>query len=423
MVMSEKQKNWAGNLTYHTTGLQMPETVAHVQALVQHNEKVKGLGTRHSFNHIADGDGIHLSLQKLNRVVSLDGDQRTVTVEGGIRYGELGAYLYNGGFALHNLASLPHISVAGACATATHGSGVKNSNLATAVSAIKLITANGDAITLTRDDEAFYGAIVGLGALGIISKLTLEIEPTYTVRQDLFENLPFVELEANFDTIMSAAYSVSLFTDWHDDFINQIWLKSRLTEQASHWSESEFFGATRADDHRHPLSGHSAENCTLQMGIVGPWHERLPHFKMDFTPSSGEELQSEYFVAREDALAALSAINEIRDLIAPHLLISEIRTIAADNLWMSPCYHQDCVAIHFTWQQNWPSVQKVLPVIEEKLAPFNGRPHWGKLFTMSPAQLQPLYPQRSRFVELYRIYDPQRKFSNAFLDAFVLGDA
>lgn len=416
------EKNWAGNFVYRTTGLQMPETVAHVQALVQHNAKVKVLGTRHSFNHIADGDGIHLTLQKLNRVVSLDGNQGTVTVEGGIRYGELGSFLYENGFGLHNLASLPHISVAGACATATHGSGVKNGNLATAVSAIELITANGDAITLTRDDEAFYGAVVGLGALGILSKLTVEIEPTYTVRQDLFENLPFAELEANFEAIMSAAYSVSLFTDWRDDLINQVWLKSRLTEQASHWSSSEFFGASPAIDHLHPLKGHSAENCTLQMGIVGSWHERLPHFKMDFTPSSGEELQSEYFVAREDGYAALAALNEIRDLISPPLMISEVRTVAADDLWMSPHYKQDCMAIHFTWQQDWPSVQKVLPVIEEKLAPFNGRPHWGKLFTMSPAQLQPLYPNRQRFVELCHTYDPQSKFANAFLNEFIFGN-
>lgn len=421
--MNKEEKNWAGNLTYHTTGVQTPETLAHMQALVQHNEKVKVLGSRHSFNHIADGAGGHLSLQNLNRVVSLDGDQRTVTVEGGIRYGELGLFLYNEGFALHNLASLPHISVAGACATATHGSGVKNGNLATAVSAIEIINANGDAITLTRDDEAFYGAVVGLGALGIVSKLTLDIEPTYTVRQDLFENLPFAELEANFDAITSAAYSVSLFTDWHDDLINQVWLKSRLTEQASHWSSNEFFGATPATDHLHPLKGHSAENCTLQMGIVGSWHERLAHFKMDFTPSSGEELQTEYFVAREDGYAALAALNEIRDVISPPLMISEVRMIAADDLWMSPHYKQDCMAIHFTWHQDWPAVQKVLPAIEEQLAPFNGRPHWGKLFTMSPAQLQPLYPHHQRFVELCRMYDPQGKFANTFLDSFVFGNA
>lgn len=420
--MHGKEKNWAGNLSYHSTGLHMPETVAHVQTLVQGHEKVKVLGTRHSFNHIADGDGVHLSLQQLNRVVALDGNQHTVTIEGGVRYGELCQYLYENGFALHNLASLPHISVAGACATATHGSGVKNGNLATAVSAIEIITANGEAITLRRDDEAFYGAVVGLGALGVVTKVTLAIEPTYTMRQDIFENLPFAELESNFDAITGAAYSVSLFTDWRNDFINQVWLKSRLTEQASHWAEATFFGATRATDHRHPLPEHSAENCTLQMGTVGAWHERLPHFKLDFTPSSGEELQSEFFVAREDAFAALSALNEIRDLIAPHLFISEIRTIAADNFWMSPCLGQDSVAIHFTWQQDWPSVQKVLPVIEEKLAPFNGRPHWGKLFTIPPVQLHSLYPQRQRFTELCRTYDPQGKFGNAFLDAYIFGD-
>jgi xylitol oxidase len=189
------------------------------------------------------------------------------------------------------------------------------------------------------------------------------------------------------DDIFSSGYSVSLFTDWQNHRITQVWIKSRIEPGTSSEPVPEFFGAKLAVKKLHPLAGHAAENCTEQMGVPGPWYERLPHFRMNFTPSSGAELQSEYMVPRDRGYEAILAVEQLRDHVTPHLFITELRTIDADNLWMSPCYQRPSMAIHFTWKPNWPAVREVLPMIEEKLAPFNARPHWAKLFTISPSRL------------------------------------
>ena len=417
------QSNWAGNYTYSAARLHRPETVEQVQELIIRRSKLKALGTRHSFNGIADSPEDLISLEQFDQVMALDREPRTVTVNAGVRYGPLCRHLYREGYALHNLASLPHISVAGACATATHGSGDRNGNLATAVSAMEIVTADGEVSVLSREQhgEQFHGAVIGLGGLGVVTRLTLDIVLTFDMRQDVYENLPLAQLEDHFDDIVSSAYSVSLFTDWRSARFNQVWFKRRVTDGASSELEPELFEATLATSHRHPIAGLSAVNCTEQMGIPGPWHERLPHFRMDYTPSSGEELQTEYFVPRQHAFAAFHAIDRLREHVAPLLQISEVRTIAADNLWMSPCYKQACVSIHFTWKKNWPAVRKLLPMIEQQLASFNARPHWGKLFTMPPTRLQSLYAKLPDFQQLLRYYDPQGKFRNAFLDKYIFG--
>ena len=351
-------------------------------------------------------------------VVALDAEARTVTLGAGMTYGQLCPYLHSKGFALHNLASLPHISVAGACSTATHGSGQKNGNLATAVSALEMVTADGEMLRVSRqhDGEAFQGAVVGLGAIGVITKLTLDIQSTYMMRQYVYENLPLSELKDHFEAIEASGYSVSLFTDWQKDRIRELWIKSRDEAGQAFQATPEFFGAKLATRNLHPISELSAENCTEQMGAPGPWYERLPHFRMGFTPSAGKELQSEYFVPRQHALEAILAIERLRDQVSPHLLISEIRTVAADKLWMSPCYEQPSVTIHFTWKQDWPAVSKLLPVIEKELAVFEARPHWGKLFTMSPVELKSRYNRLPDFIQLSRKYDPRGKLHNAFLE-------
>jgi xylitol oxidase len=416
------QTNWAGNVTYGAARWHWPETVEQVQEVVNRSRRVRVLGSRHSFNRIADTPGDLISLEHFDHVVTIDRERLTATVAGGVRYGQLGQRLHQAGFMLHNLASLPHISIAGAGATATHGSGDRNGNLATAVAALEIVTASGELVTLSRENTggAFDGAVVGLGGLGVVTRVTLDISPAFEVRQDVYENLPLAQLEAHFDEISSSAYSVSLFTDWQRPLFNQVWLKRQVTDGAELEAEPEFFGATRAMRKLHPIGSLSAENCTEQMGVRGPWHERLPHFRMEFTPSSGEELQTEYLVPRQHALPALRAVLGLRDPFGPLLLISEVRTIAADNLWMSPCYHQACVAIHFTWKKDWPAVKHLLPRIEGALAPFDARPHWGKLFTMAPERVQALYPRLPEFRELLRRYDPNGKFRNEFLDAYVL---
>ena len=421
-AQQERLKNWAGNLTYSTGNVFYPTTVGEVQQLVKKHSKLKALGTRHCFNTIADSRDYLLSTSKMNKVVSLNAQEHTVTVEAGIKYGELAPYLHDHGYALHNLASLPHISVGGSITTATHGSGVKNGNLSSAVAGLEVVIADGSIINIskTADPEKLNAVVVGLGAIGIITKVTLAIQPTYMVKQNVFIGLPMAQLKDHFEKIMSAGYSVSLFYDWQTELINEVWIKSRIGSDSSH-DGPEFYGAKAATKNLHPIIALDAENCTEQMGVPGPWYERLPHFKMGFTPSSGKELQSEYFVPIHNAVEAIGAVAKLGDQIGPHLLITEIRAIAADNLWMSPCRHQTSATIHFTWKQETESVLGLLPQIEKALAPFNPRPHWGKIFTMDPKILDERYEKLQDFKNLVAEYDPQAKFRNRFLERNIYG--
>jgi alditol oxidase len=408
--------NWSGNYTFTAERLDLPKTVAEVQQLVKSRSPLKALGARHSFNGIADTTGDQISLKNFDQMV-VDPQTRTVTVGAGVSYGQLAPYLHGQGFALHNMASLPQISVAGACATGTHGSGNKNGNLSTAVSAMEMVTTNGDVKILSRerDGDRFLGTVVALGGLGIATHVTLDVQPTYEMRQVVYENLSMDHLEKHLDEIFSSGYSVSLFTDWQNHRITQVWIKSRVGPGAAAEIPQEFFGATIARQKLHPVAGHSAEACTEQMGVPGPWYERLPHFRMGFTPSSGAELQSEFLVPRDRGYEAILAVEQLRDHVTPHLFITELRTIDADNLWMSPCYQRPSIAIHFTWKPEWPVVKNLLPMIEKKLAPFNARPHWAKLFTVPPSRLKSLYERMADYQALLAEYDPSGKFRNAFL--------
>jgi xylitol oxidase len=313
------------------------------------------------------------------------------------------------------MASLPHISVAGAVATGTHGSGDRNPGLAADVVAVTFLRADGTILTLRRGVADFAGAVVGLGALGLVVELVLEVQPAFEMTQELFESLPLTELDAHLDAITSAGYSVSLFTDWQTDAINQVWVKRRIERGTNlDWS-AEFFGARRAVRCLHPVEGISADNCTEQLRLPGPWHERLPHFRMEFQPSIGDELHSEYFVPRAVARDAIRNVRAMAADFAGHLWIAEVRTIQRDDLWMSPYYERDSVALHFTWRNNPKWVEGFLPKLEARLAPFQARPHWGKMFALKRAELQPLYPRFDEFRALVQRYDPQGKFWNAFL--------
>ena len=424
MGTSGRLTNWAGNVAFSATRVHRPASVAELQRLVAAGACVRALGTGHSFSRIADTPGDLVSVAGLPKIMKVDAEAATVTVSAGVRYGELAPHLHAAGYALRNLASLPHISVAGACATGTHGSGSSNGNLATAVCAMEMITAGGDAVTMSReaDGDRFRGAVVGLGALGIVTSLSLDIVPTFGIRQYVYENLPHEQLYEHLTDIFASAYSVSLFTDWRSPRIRQVWLKQRAGEYDPPTPGTRWYGALAADGPRHPVPGLPAANSTRQLGVPGPWHERLPHFRLDFTPSAGDELQSEYLLPQRLAAGALRAIASIGDRVAPVLRISEIRTVAADDLWLSPSYRQDSMAIHFTWINDVPAVMPVLATVEDRLAPFGARPHWGKLFTTSPAAVSRLYDRLPDFQRLLRSLDPDGKFRNKFIDTYVPAD-
>ncbi len=412
-VRDRSGRNWAGNITYGAAAFHEPTTVAQVQAIVSSARRVRALGSRHSFNAVADTEGDHVSLAALERVVDIDVAARTVTVDGGIRYGELAERLHAAGWALANLASLPHITVAGACATGTHGSGVGNGGLATALRGLQLVTATGDLVDVTPgvDPDAFAAMAVGLGAFGIVTRCTLAIEPTYDVRQRIFEGLPFATAIERFDEVMAAGYSVSLFTTWGGDDIEQVWRKERTDRPAG----AETFGATPATRPLHPIGALDATPCTTQLGVPGPWHERLPHFRLDHTPSSGDELQSELFVDRADAPEAMCAMRALGPALAPVVQISEVRTIAADDLWLSPAHGRDSVAFHVTWVPSWEAVRPVLALVEDALAPFGPRPHPGKLTTMTPAAVRAGIDRLADVERQLARWDPDGRFRNDHL--------
>ena len=417
-----ERTNWSGNYVYSTQDLAEPADLAGVREAVLSATSVRGLGSRHSFNGIADSAGRQISLRRLNGM-ELDADSRTVTVGGGVRYGELAPWLHARGFALQNLASLPHITVVGAVATGTHGSGVANGSLATAVSALEFVDGRGEVVRLSRarDGDQFAAAVVALGTLGIVTSITLDVQPAFAMRQDVYLALPFTTLEANAEAIFSAGYSVSVFTVWQQSRATQVWIKSRIDAAAPVAMPREFFGAKAAPRRMHPLLDHPAENATEQMGVAGPWYERLPHFRMDFMPSSGQEIQAEYFVPRAMGMAAMRAVEELREEMAPLLFVSELRAIAADDLWLSPCYGRDSMALHFTWRPEWPAVERLLPKIEARLEPFEVRPHWGKVFAMEAKTVQSRYSRLPEFRVLAERYDPAGRFRNAFVDRHLFG--
>ncbi|MGY4773430.1 D-arabinono-1,4-lactone oxidase [Kribbella sp. CWNU-51] len=403
--------NWAGNVSF-ASALEAPRSVEELQELVAASEKLRVLGTGHSFNRIADSTGTLVSVAELPKVIEV-GDSG-VTVSAGLRYGEITAALEAQGLALHNLGSLPHISVAGACSTGTHGSGDGNGPLADAVNAITLVDASGELVTLTRGDADFAGSIVSLGALGVTVSLTLDVQPSYQVSQVVYDGLPVERLGTDFAAVMGSAYSVSAFTDWVDPDV-MVWRKQRGHEPI----QPTWLGAKVADGPRHPIKSMPADYATQQGGIPGPWHERLPHFRLEFTPSNGDELQSEYFVPRERAAEAFDALRALGNQFAPVIQVSEVRTIAADDLWLSPSQGRDTVALHFTWIQDEAAVRPVVTALEEAIAPLDARPHWGKVFAADAATLRQRYPKVPDFIALAAKYDPAGKFRNPYLDTYL----
>ncbi|MEV5954103.1 FAD-binding protein [Streptomyces sp. NPDC051987] len=408
--------NWARNITYAAKEFHRPHSLDALRSLVAGSARVRVLGSGHSFNRIADPgpEGVLVSIAGLPAAVEVDSAARTVRVAGGVRYAELARTVHAHGLALPNMASLPHISVAGSVATGTHGSGVANGSLAAPVREVELVLADGSTVTVARGDARFDGAVTSLGALGVVTALTLELEPAYRVAQTVYTELPLDGLD--FAAVSGAAYSVSLFTDWRRPGFRQVWVKRRTDRPAV-----EFGWAAPATEAMHPVPGMPAGNCTEQFGVPGPWHERLPHFRAEFTPSSGDELQSEYLLPRSAALDALHAVDGIRRTVAPVLQTCEVRTIAADPQWLSPAHGRDSVALHFTWVDDLTAVLPVVRRLEEALAPFDPRPHWGKVFAVPPAEVRRRYPRLGDFRALARELDPEGKFANPFV-ADVLHD-
>lgn len=414
-------RNWAGNYAYRAREVCSPRTLEELQDLVRTSSALRAIGSRHSFNDLADTKGTLVSLAAMPATVAVDRARSVVTVDAGASYGAIAAELERQGCALANLASLPHISVAGAVATGTHGSGLRNGSLAAAVTAVELVDAEGELRRFARaEDPEFPGTVVALGALGIVTSVELRVEPTYAVAQHVFEALPLPVALERFTEIMGAGYSVSMFTAWRRRRIEQIWLKRRLDQPEP---GDALFGAAAAPVDRHPIAHLPATSTTAQRGLPGPWLARLPHFRLEFTPSAGDELQSEYLLPIRHAVPAIEAVARLGDRLAPLLQVSEIRTVRGDDLWLSPAYGHDVVAVHFTWKPDQPAVTALLPDLEAALEPYAARPHWGKLFTLDAERLRARYERLPDFVRLAERLDPRGAFRNDYLERLIFSPA
>jgi len=412
------ERNWAGNLTYRASGVEHPASVDELQALLSRGGRVRMLGSRHCFNDIADTDGLLIVLDRMPTVFEVNEARDAVRVSGGLRYGDIAPLLDAEGLALANLASLPHISIAGAVATGTHGSGDAIGSLASAVRALTIVTPSGEVRALQRGDDDFGGAVVSLGALGAVIDVTLDVEPAYEVAQHVFEHPSWDAILADFDEVTSIGTSVSIFSRWErTDVADQIWVKQRQPE-AREIARADLFSridGEAATAKRHPIIGVDPVACTEQLGVPGPWFERLAHFKLEFTPSAGAEIQSEYLVPRADAVAAIQAVRTLAGQIAPLLLVNEIRTVAADELWLSSSHGTDAVGIHFTWKPDEAAVREFLPTLEA-LLPATARPHWGKVFTLDGAEVRSRYERWEDFAALAARFDPERRLVNPYLE-------
>ncbi|MGI9598477.1 MAG: FAD-binding protein [Acidimicrobiales bacterium] len=407
------EKNWAGNHTFTADRIHRPASLDELRGVVSNAERIRPLGSRHSFTDIADSAEL-IGFDHLADRFEISADRSTVTTAAHITYGRLAATLEPHGLALHNLASLPHITIAGAIATGTHGSGDHNGNLATAVVGLELMTSAGETRTVNKGHPDFDGLVVSLGSAGIVTAVTLAVQPVFEVQQTVVEDVPWPAVEQSFDAVFSSGYSVSAFSRFGPT-VAQLWLKTVADRPRT----TELFGGRAATEDRHPIIELPADSCTAQLGRPGLWSDRLPHFRMEFSPNVGDEIQSEFFVARSDTGAAIEALRSIGDRLKPALMVSEIRTIAGDELWMSPHHRRDSVAFHFTWFADPAAAQAATELVEAALAPFDPRPHWGKVFTPGSYSMPDLYPRLGDFLELIDRYDHRRAFRNRWLDRVI----
>lgn len=402
-------QNWSKNVEFNDRAYFQPESLTELQELVRSNQKLRARGTAHCFNEIANTSSYAVNLGMMPKTIQVDADKKSVFVAAGLTYGELAPVLHSQGWALNNLASLPHISIAGSISTGTHGSGIKNQNLANQVLSLDIVTAEGELRRINRTNPAFNGLVVGLGLGGIVYQYELRIEESFQIRQVIYPDIPLDVLQRNFDQIMGSAYSVSYFTDWGSTQNGNLWCKFRDNEVIP----ESIGGSATAEKKYHPIASVDPSASTEQMGEIGDWHYRLPHFKLEFMPSVGEEIQTEFFVDRKDAAAAIEALSLLGAEMYPLLWITELRTIAADELWLSGAYQRDTLAIHFTWKKE-DAIYPVIEKVEAALRPFNYRPHWGKVFIADAKYLSTVYPKMSEFKALVEALDPTKKFENSF---------
>jgi len=408
-------KNWSESFQFSATEIATPESTEALQTVIAEAPTAKAIGTRHSFNAVADSPGgVLVDVSTLRDVhLAIDHEQMTASVPAGWTYSQAVRELEAAGVALGNLASLPHISVAGATATGTHGSGDRNPMMSAEIVGVEVVDGEGQ-LRVVGEGHPDLGALsLGLGAFGVFTRVVFAVRPTFQVQQDYYRSAPWENVLANLDDIFASAYSVNIHGDFSTDTVRGVWRKHVCDSGEIMVSPERLFGLTLE-------RGQLPNAATTRLHKPGPWSVRLAHFRPDAAPSTGgDELQSEYFVSRAHAVDALDALRSIGDRIDPHLWGAEIRTVASDDLWISPATGRDTLSIGLTWRKHPEAVHDLLPVVESTLEPFDARPHWGKLFAMEAPRLHALYPRLAEFNALRATYDPAATFASPFLDSLV----
>ena len=410
-------KNWAGNLTFSAKEFIEIDNISKLQQVVSNSQGVKVLATGHSFNAIGDTKDTLISLKNLSNGIEIDSQNAQALIPAGMAYADAARYLESKGWAFSNMASLGEVKIAGAISTGTHGSGSNNGVLSTSVVGLEIVLGSGELLTIDQSNsEEFAGFVISLGALGVFTKIKMRIVPSFSVKQFVYENIGIQAVAENFDTVFNSAYSVSYFSNWAKNSTGQIWMKF-LDDSSSDNLSDNWLGANQAKAKQHPVKINNPDPCTDQLGISGKWLYRLPHFKLDSSPASGDEVQTEYLVDRKYVKEYIQDLRTIGDEIAPRVYATEIRTIKSDELWLSGAYQRETVGFHFTWKKS-DTLVDFLPRIEEILGKHHGRPHWAKLFSVKSDELSARYPKYSNFEALLKKYDPKKKFRNKFIDQY-----
>lgn len=423
-------RNWGGNVVYTPTEIHRPGSMEELQELVRASAQVRVVGSRHSFNHLADADasagtgagaagGVMVTVAGLLAEAEVDAEARVVRAPAGLTHAALAARLHDAGWALPNLASLPHLSVAGAVQTGTHGSGARNPALSASVRAVELVDADGELRRVEEGDDDFPVAVVGLGALGVVTTVEHRLVPAFEVEQRVVTGLAWERLLPRLVEAMAGAYSVSLFTTYLPGEPVRAWVKHRTDAGAwPRWLVEDLNGL-EATGPTHPVPGVPADGVTTQGGVPGPWHERLPHFAAGSVPSVGDEIQTEYFVDVARAVEGVELLRGLGERLAPTLRVAEIRRVAPDDAWLSPAWQRDSLALHFTWRNDTPAVVAGVRLLEEALAPLDARPHWGKQFAMDHDRLAQVYPRLRDAAAVIGARDPGGRFRNELVSRWL----
>jgi FAD/FMN-containing dehydrogenase len=389
--MSDAWTNWSGAITSRPVAFERPHDEAAIAAVVaraaREGRVVRPLGSGHSSSGLCATDGVLVSLERWSGVESVDPTSGCVTVRAGSVLHDLGAGLLGHGLALENLGDIDRQTLAGALATGTHGTGRALGNLASRVRGLRLVTATGDVRTLDASQPELAGARVSLGALGVVSAVTLQALPAYRLHERV-RRISLAEVLATFASEAARHRHFECFYFPRHDF-----------------AEAKSLDPTVADPES--VEGREGERIGWSADILPSVRELKFH-------------EMEYSVPEASGVACFGALAaRLRERHSGVAWPLEIRTVAADDAWLSPAHGRATCAISVHQDGRKPHAE-VFADLEPIFWEHGGRPHWGKWHRCDASRLAPLYPRWKDFVALREHFDPGERFLNEHLRGLLL---